>query len=90
MKFLKNCTALVNTGKTVLLCWVPGHVSIKGNEQVDEVAKMALHSSISAIEYPPSDFYHDVTAVINSSKLTGINVRAINSNLLSLILDTIL
>jgi len=30
MKFLKNYTALVNTGRTVLLRWVPGHVGIKG------------------------------------------------------------
>jgi len=63
MKFLKNYTALANTGKTILLCWVPGCVGIKGNEQVDEVAKIALHSSISAVKYPPSDLYHDVTSL---------------------------
>jgi len=63
MKFLESYTALVNTGKTILLCWVPGHVGIRGNEQADELAKMALRSSISAIKYPPSDLYHDVTAL---------------------------
>jgi len=56
MKFLKNYTALVNTGKTIL---VPGHVGIR----VDEVTKMALHSSILAVKYPPGDLYHDVTAL---------------------------
>jgi len=60
MKFLKNYTALVNTGKIVLLCWVPGHVGIKGNEQVDNVAKMTLLSSISAVKYARSDLYHDI------------------------------
>jgi len=63
MKFLKNYTALVNTGKTVLLCWVPGHVGIKDNEQVDEMAKMSLNSSISAVKYPTSDIYCDMTAL---------------------------
>ena len=29
----------------------------------DEVAKTALHSSVSAVKYPPSDLYHDVTAL---------------------------
>jgi len=60
MKFLKNYTALVNTSKTILLCWVPGHVDIRGNEQADVVAKIALHSFISAVKYPPSDLYHGV------------------------------
>jgi len=53
----------VNTGKAILLCWNPGHVCIRGNEQVDDVAKMALHFSISAVKYPPSHLYHDVTAL---------------------------
>jgi len=87
MKFLKNYTPLVNTGKTVLLCWVPGHIGIRGNEEVDDVAKMALHSSISAVRYLSSDLYQDV---INSGKLIGVSVQAVNSILLSLISDTIL
>jgi len=63
MKFLKNYAALENTGKTILLCWIPDHVGIRGNEQADEVVKMALHSSISAVKYPPIDLYQDVTAL---------------------------
>jgi len=63
MKFLKNCIALVNPSKTILICLVSGHVGIRGNEQADDVAKMALHSSISAAKYPPIDLYHDMTAL---------------------------
>jgi len=62
-KFLKNYTALVNSGKTILFCSVPGHVGIRGNEHVDDVAKMALHSSISAVKHPPSDLYHEVASL---------------------------
>jgi len=52
MKFLKlYSSALMNTGERIL-CWVPGHIGIGGNEQADNEAKMALHSSISAVKYP--------------------------------------
>jgi len=40
-----------------------GHIGIRGNEHADDVAKMALHSSISVVKYPPSDLCHDVTTL---------------------------
>jgi len=79
-------TALVNTGKTVLLCWVHGHIGIKGNEQGDDVAKMAL-SSISAVKYPPSDLYHDVIALCyklwqaDCDQRTGNNLHSVKPHL---------
>ena len=53
--------------------------------------KTALHSSISAVKYPPSDLYHDVTSLCykNSGKLTGISIKAINFIRLNLTVDTI-
>lgn len=30
---------LVKLQKSGVLTWIPGHVSIKGNEKVDEIAK---------------------------------------------------
>ena len=30
-KYLKTCSTLTNSGKTVILCWIPGHVGIPGN-----------------------------------------------------------
>ena len=29
---IKDYTNLVNTGKTIILCWIPSHVNIRGNE----------------------------------------------------------
>jgi ribonuclease HI len=40
----------------VILCWVPGHAGITGNEKADEEAKRALEESIPNDEkYPPED-----------------------------------
>jgi len=29
---IKDYTNLANTGKTIILCWIPSHVNIRGNE----------------------------------------------------------
>jgi len=34
-KYLKTYSTLINSGKTVILCWIPGHVGIPGNERAD-------------------------------------------------------
>ena len=50
-------SALTNKHKTILFCWVPSHVGIRGNEQADEAAKAALN------ERPPTWHYH--TPILN-------------------------
>jgi len=45
----------VNTGKRIFLRWVPGHVGIRGNEQADDIAEMAVNSYISALKHTVSD-----------------------------------
>ena len=45
-----------NSGKTVMLCWIPGHVGIPGNERVDRVAKAALSLPISSVKVSAMDF----------------------------------
>ena len=42
---LETYSALIN--KAVLLCWVPSHVGIRGNELADAAAKVALKDSQS-------------------------------------------
>ena len=45
-----------NSGKTVILCWIPGHVGIPGNERADRVAKAALSLPIFPVKVSAMDF----------------------------------
>ena len=38
-KFLKDYTVLTKNGKNIILCWIPSHVGILGNEKADAAAK---------------------------------------------------
>ena len=56
-KYLKTYSILTNSGKTVILCWIPGHVGIPGNERADRVAKAAVLSlPISPVKVSAMDF----------------------------------
>jgi len=55
-KYLKTNSTLINSGKTVILCWIPGHVGIPGNERADRVAKAALSLPISPVTVSAMDF----------------------------------
>ena len=39
---IKDYTHLANSGKTIILCWIPSHANIRGNERTDTAAKSAL------------------------------------------------
>ena len=41
--------------KTVVLCWVPSHIGIQGNELADAAAKTALGKDIEEVYIPQSD-----------------------------------
>ena len=36
---IKDYTHLANSGKIIILCWIPSHVHIHGNERADTAAK---------------------------------------------------
>jgi len=55
-KYLKTCNTLTNSGKTVILCYIPGHDGIPGNERADRVAKSALSLPISTVNISVMDF----------------------------------
>ena len=53
---LELYTTLCNEHKNILFCWLPSHVSIRGNEAADRAAKGALTSAVSIAEVPASDW----------------------------------
>jgi len=55
-KYLKTYSTLTNSGKTVILCWISGHVGIPGNERANRVAKAALSLPISPVKVSAMDF----------------------------------
>ena len=52
-KYLKTYSTLTNSGKTVIFCWIPGHVGIPGNKRADRVAKAALSFLYLLSRYQP-------------------------------------
>ena len=51
-KMLKASTTLTNSGKSIVLCWIPSHVNIPGNERADAAAKSALSLPITNMKLP--------------------------------------
>jgi len=49
---IKDYTHLANSGKTIILCWTPSHVNIRGNERADTAAKSALSLPITNRKLP--------------------------------------
>ena len=41
---IKDYTQLANSGKTIILCWIPSHVKTRGNERADTAEKSARRS----------------------------------------------
>jgi len=41
-RFTMDYSTLSKSGKTIVLCWIPNHVGISGNEKADTAAKFAL------------------------------------------------
>ena len=49
---LQTYNELYNKGFHILFCWVPAHISIKGNEAADKAAKQACNILNSPVSYP--------------------------------------
>ncbi len=45
--YLSVHTELVSNGKEVVMCWIPSHIGIEGNEKADAAAKSSLDDDIT-------------------------------------------
>ena len=48
-------TQVIDMGKKVILCWVPSHIDIEGNEEADQAAKRALQKTPGLALLPHTD-----------------------------------
>ena len=62
--FLKDYTILAENGKNIILCWIPSHVGILGNEKADAAAKLALSLPVTRMKLPASGMYPRMTKLI--------------------------
>ena len=64
-KLLLTYTDFLKQNCRVVLCWIPSHIGIKGNETVDGMAKAALSMNICPIiKVPYTDFYEAIKKYI--------------------------
>jgi len=54
-QIIKEYSHLTEGGKRIVICWIPSHLNIPGNEKADSAAKSALINKmkILATEYIP-------------------------------------
>ena len=64
-KFLKDYTVLTKNGKNIILCWIPSHLGILGNEKADAAAKSALSLPVTRMKLPATGMYHRITKLIS-------------------------
>lgn len=53
-------------GKTIIMAWIPSHIGIKGNEEVDQLAKSALDLPPGNISVPHTDFKGTIKSFIKN------------------------
>ena len=62
-KLLKKCHELL-ANKEIVLCWIPSHIGIKGNEMVDKQAKTSLSLEPTSFKISFSNFKPSINKYI--------------------------
>ncbi|OOY96499.1 hypothetical protein BOW19_11565 [Solemya velum gill symbiont] len=50
LQLLEIYNFLLQKGKTIVFCWIPSHMGIRGNKKVNSIAKTALNSDMSSFK----------------------------------------
>ena len=60
---LEKCHELL-ANKEIVLCWIPSHIGIQGNEMVDQQAKASLSLEPTSFKIPFSNFKPSINKYI--------------------------
>ena len=66
LQLLQKLHHLSCAHKTIHLCWIPSHISIRGNEAADMAAKESLNQDITASQVPYTDLKSHIKHFISS------------------------
>ena len=77
---IKDYTHLANSGKTIILCWIPSHVNIRGNERADTAAKSALSLPIANMKLPTRVRWRGEGASVMLTRMVNFMDEGISTN----------
>ena len=81
-KLLEKCHELL-ANKEIVLCWIPSHIGIKGNEMVDKQAKTSRALEPASFKIPFSNFKPSINKYILDQWQTSWN-NSIGNKLLDI------
>ena len=64
LEILEAYTECAAQGKEIILCWIPSHIGIDGNEEADRHAKEATLQDIRPMKVPYKDYIPEAKAYI--------------------------